>query len=283
MKIKSLLKKIMSIFRPPQRITVNIVSLAPTELLKGRTALITGGTSGIGRAIAEAFVKSGADVVITGRNAEKIKDCVESISKVNTEQRVYGIEMDNTEIDCIPEKFKEIQNALKGPIDILVNNVGVNCGDGYYCNETEYNRIMDTNLKSTFFLTRFFSDYLIKNNIKGNILNIASSSSLRPASSPYIISKWGIRGLTIGFAKKLIRNGIVVNGIAPGPTYTPMLVKQKTEDYAIANNPSGRYVAPEEVANMAVVLTSGLGRMVVGDIVYITGGAGVITVDDIDY
>ena len=91
--------------------------------------------------------------------------------------------------------------------------------------------------------------------------------------------------MTVGLAKKLIKHGIVVNGIAPGPTATPMLVKDYNEDSDITlkSLPIERYILPEEIANMAVFLTSNLGKSIVGDIVYMTGGAGTITVDDISY
>ena len=92
-----------------------------------------------------------------------------------------------------------------------------------------------------------------------------------------------MKGLTIGLAKKLIKDGIVVNGLAPGPTATPMLHKDINDDLYIANNPSERFATPDEIANMAVVLTSSMGRMIVGDTIYMTGGAGVLTVDDIKY
>lgn len=106
---------------------------------------------------------------------------------------------------------------------------------------------------------------MISNQIKGNILNIASSSSLRPANSAYTISKWGIRGLTSGLAKSLAPYGITVNGVAPGPTATPMLLKEDIHNISHPNLPAGRYVLPEEIANMALFLVSDMGRMVVGD------------------
>lgn len=143
--------------------------------------------------------------------------------------------------------------------------------------------MLDTNLKGTAFLSRTVARYMIENKIQGNILNIASSSSLRPAISAYTLSKWGIRGLTLGLAKALIPYGIVVNGIAPGPTATPMLLPDGGEDIGNDTLPGGRYAMPEEIANMAVVLVSGMGRTVVGDIVYMTGGAGLITFEDMNY
>ena len=121
------------------------------------------------------------------------------------------------------------------------------------------------------------------NHVEGNILNIASSSALRPAISAYTLSKWGIRGLTLGLAKALSPYGITVNGLAPGPTATPMLLGDDTENITNNGNPIGRYALPEEIANMAVILTSTMGKTIVGDIVYMTGGAGLITYEDMDY
>lgn len=89
-----------------------------------------------------------------------------------------------------------------------------------------YEKVMDTNLKGTYFLSKKIVQYMIENHIEGNILNIVSASSVRSAISPYQLSKWGLRGLTMGFAKMLAPYGIIVNGIAPGPTATSMLLKK---------------------------------------------------------
>ena len=97
-----------------------------------------------------------------------------------------------------------------------------------------------------------------------------------------MVSKWGEVGLTLGLAKKLIPYGIVVNGIAPGPTATKML-NQNTENIIHSSSPAGRYSMPEEIANMAVFLVSDMGRMVVGDTVYMTGGSANLTIDDMNY
>ena len=86
----------------------------------------------------------------------------------------------------------------------------------------------------------------------------------------------------MGLAKSLAPYGITVNGIAPGPTATPMLGKDPHSDL-VFSNPLGRYGLPEEVANMAVILVSGIGKSIVGDMVYMTGGSGLITYDDVDY
>ena len=148
--------------------------------------------------------------------------------------------------------------------------------------EHDFDRVLDTNLKGVFFLSQIFSKYLIKNHIPGNILNIASSSSLRPAVSAYTLSKWGIRGLTMGLAKSLAKYGITVNGIAPGQTATPMLHAPKDN---LSNNtcPLGRWILPEEIANGALFLVSDLGRAVVGDILYMTGGSALLSFEDMNY
>lgn len=269
---------------PIKTVVVETVPLAPTELLAGKTALITGGTSGIGKAIAIAFLRAGANVIITGRNLQKTKDVAEEITELCNRGKAFGIALDNKDIDSFAAVFKDVLELVgNNPIDILVNNAGTSEGGSYRCSVEDYENIMDTNLKGAYFLSRIVSDYMKDNSIQGNILNIASSSSLRPATTPYILSKWGIKGLTIGLAKILIKDGIVVNGLAPGPTATPMLHKDISDDLYIANNPSGRFATPDEIANMAVVLTSSMGRMIVGDTIYMTGGAGILTVDDIKY
>ena len=266
-----------------KKVTANILSLSPNEYLLGKIALITGGTSGIGLSIAEAFIKSGARVVVTGRNQarlEKAKECLES--KCKKKDCVLTALLDSKDIHSFGERVKSIVNEC-GKIDILVNNAGVIGGEWSKAVEDEYDNVMDTNLKGAFFLSRVVADHMIKNKINGNILNICSSSSLRPVNSAYALSKWGLRGLTLGLAKTLCKYGITVNGIAPGPTATPMLVKDKTGRIDNKYSPIGRMAMPEEIANMAVFLVSDFGRTVVGDVVYMTGGAGLITYDDMNY
>ena len=267
---------------PENHVTANIV-IASNDLLKGRKALITGGTSGIGFAIASAFLRNGATVIITGRNEQRLVNACNELSQMNSVYKdfvSYQV-MDVRNIRNVASVFKE-NLQLRG-VDLLVNNAGVLGGDITVATEEVYDNILDTNLKGAFFLTQIVAKNMKVAKVKGNILNIASSSSLRPASSAYTLSKWGMRGFTLGMAKVLAPYGITVNGIAPGPTATPMLLKGKMSELTLDSSPVGRYALPEEIANMAVVLTSEMGRMVVGDIVYMTGGAGLITFDDMHY
>ena len=275
--------RIKSIFHPQRVVNVKVVSMASNELLKGRCALITGGTSGIGFSIAEAFIKAGATVIITGRSQERIDTALSKLPK----GKFFGIVLDNTKVDSFESKFSNILEMLKNSnifqIDILVNNAGVNGKGMPNATEKEYDNILDTNLKGVFFLSQMIGKYFVRNNIKGNILNIASASSLRPADSAYSVAKWGIRGLSLGLAKALGKDGITVNGIAPGPTATPMMINNKELNMNLDRIPLGRYVMPEEIANMAVILVSDMGRSIMGELIFMTGGAANLTYDDVKY
>ena len=286
MNIKRFVKKSLKVIfaKRPIYVTANVVEAAPSELLKGRCALITGGTSGIGYAIAKAFLNSGATVIITGRNQARLDNACASLG---CDGRVYACMLDNRDVNSFENVFHSMLDRIRsggvGQIDVLVNNAGVLGASMPNADEETYDAVLDTNLKGVFFLSQLVGKYYRDNHIKGNILNVASSSSLRPAISAYTLSKWGIRGLTLGLAKSLAPYGITVNGVAPGPTATPMLLREGEKNIHHDRIPLGRYVMPEEIANMAVFLTSDMGRSILGDIVYMTGGAGVFSLDDMNY
>lgn len=261
-----------------------LIPCLQSELLKGRNALITGGSSGIGYAIAKSFLNSGANITICGRNRDKLEHAKETLVHAchcNSER----IELLGIDITSVPEIQNKLSGFLKGKnIDIFVNNAGVNGGELFpNTAEEDYDRVLSTNLKGMYFVSQEIAKYMVENKIKGNILNITSSSSLRPGISPYILSKWGERSLTLGMAKKYLPYGIVVNGLAPGSTLTPMLRNDEENDLNLDYSPSKRYAAPEEIGNLATILVSSMGRMIVGDTIYATGGAGIITYDDATY
>ena len=191
------------------------------HFLDGRKALITGGSSGIGYAIAKSFLANGADVVLCGRKEEKLDSakkrlCMEcACESTRIDTLVFDI-LNVREMKAALWKYLENES---GKIYIFVNNAGINGGDLFpNTMEEDYDRILETNLKGMYFISQEIANYMISNQIPGNILNITSSSALRPAISPYIVSKWGERGLTLGMAKKYLPYGIIVNGLAPGRT-----------------------------------------------------------------
>ena len=256
------------------------------ELLRDKIVLVSGGTSGIGFAIAEACLTNGAKVIITGRSQTRIDKAIKRIKEQveNADGSIRGIELDITDVASISKKVKDAESLFsENRIDVLINSAGVLKGDSLgNTDEKDFDDVLQTNLKGTYFLSQEFANYLVDKEIQGNILNVSSVSAIRPANSPYMISKWGLNGLTKGLAKKYIKNGIVVNGIAPGPTATDMLLDDK-DNIKNESSPTGRYVTPEEIANMSVILVSDLGRMIVGDTLYMTGGSGNLTLYDIIY
>ena len=274
LKLEKLLKRIFVIFKEETLVPIAV----PTDkdkMLKSKVALITGGSSGIGYSMAEEFIKSGAKVIIAGTNEEKLKNCVNKLGEENAK----GIVIDVREVEQIPEKVnKAAQLFEENRIDILVNSAGlVVKSDFMNMSEEEYDGIMDTNAKGTYFMSQAVAKLMIEKNIKGHILNVSSAASLRPAWTPYQMSKWAVRGLTLGLADVLLPHGIVVNAIAPGPTATPMLGKNEGDTIYNETNPSKRYAMPSEIASLAVYMVSGFGDLIVGDTFYITGGAGTIT------
>lgn len=250
---------------------------------KGRNAIITGGGSGIGFEIAKQLLDSNIDhVILIGRNGEKLQRAKTNLGP-RYDEKIRALSLDISDTENMLKVMNDFLSSLPFKIDILVNNAGVMCQQLFpLITEGEFDRVMNTNIKAVFFLSQLFSKYMISNEIKGNILMVGSTSSARPALNPYMLSKWAVRGLTSGLAKALIPYGIVVNGIAPGPTATEMLGKDGSDLYN-EKNPSKRYCSAEEVANLAIQLVGTGGRMIVGDLVYISGGAATITFDDQSY
>lgn len=245
-----------------------------TELLKDKVALITGGSGGIGIAMAETFLNNGAKVIIAGTKPEKMNEIMQKFSGNSS---IKPLILNVLDVDKLPQKVQEAAE-LFGKIDILVNSAGLVAKHGFLeMTESEYDSIMDVNAKGTYFMSQAVAKYMINNKIKGHILNVTSSSALRPAWTPYQMSKWAVRGFTLGAADVLIPYGIVVNAIAPGPVATPMLGKKEGDSIYMANQPSGRFAMPSELASMALMLVSDMGDLVVGDTLYATGGSGILS------
>lgn len=240
------------------------------NIMEGKEALITGGTSGIGLAIAKKMISCGAKVTILGRNPEKAKKAAEEI------HCDYLI----ADLTKTQELITEVEQFIENrKIDILVNSAGVLDMEPWLKKTPEkFDLVINTNLKAAYFMSQTIAKHMIKHSIQGHILNVSSSSSMRPSWGPYQLSKRALNGMTLGFAQKLAPYGITVNGLAPGVTMTPMASNfvEDTENLAYYN-PLRRAETPEEIANLAVFLLSNLGTSIVGDTVMITGGSGILS------
>ena len=272
--MKKKLLNLINLIRRKQVIPI-LYPIDKDKILEGKVALITGGSSGIGFAIAESFIKSGCKVIIAGTRRGKLELAKQIINSKNLEI----MEMDVRNVESLPKKIDEAC-TIWGQIDILVNSAGAHNSHGFEdMPEDEFDMIMDTNVKGTFYVCQAVIKYMKNNMIHGHILNVSSSSALRPASGPYQMAKWAIAGMTKGLARNYYNDGIIINAIAPGQTATPMLGVDKDGDISNGNVFAGRYLLPEEIASWATFLCSDLGNTIVGDSIYITGGSGVVTLE----
>lgn len=249
-----------------------VIKDVATNLLSGKHAIVTGGNSGIGYAIAKKFIESGAEVTIIGRNLEKTQKVAEEL---HCHYLVEDV-MDTEKLIADVEKYISDKR-----IDILVNSAGVLEKDPWLAKTPKgYDIVMNTNLKAAYFMCQTLANHMLKKGIKGHMLNISSSSSKRPGWEPYQLSKHGLNAMTEGFAHRLACNGITVNGIAPGITATPMQTGNLEEGSLTYDNPMRRAEAPEEIANLAVFMVSDLGNSIIGDTVFMTGGSGNLSIDN---
>lgn len=259
-KIKKLLarKEYMPVFHP----------VSTSKEFEDKVVLISGGSGGIGLAIAKSLQESGAIVVVAGTNESKL-------NKIKEETNLETVIMNYSE----PETFKSIieKIAIKyGKIDIFISSAGVHTENVSFwtMSQKEYDRVMDINLKGVFFACQTIGKYMIDNKIKGSILLISSSRGSEPAWSPYGISKWGLKGLIEGLAQILIPYGINVNSIAPGSTATGLIGIKEGDSITSEENGMNRLVMPDEVATLAKLLVSDAGKMIDGEVVHIAAGRG---------
>lgn len=270
-KIKRNFKKIIQLFNQKETVAVE-VPVDSQKLLKGKVAFISGGSGGIGFAIAKAFLKSGCKVIISGTNSQKLRDRSLQLEKYGD---VKSIVIDFTDPLAFSRNLKKIVD-LFGRIDIFVNSAGVHTENLNFWELTsqEYDRIMNINLRAPYFASIEIAKYWKSKNIPGNILLISSSRGSEPAWSPYGISKWGLNGMVKGLAQILLDDGIIVNGIAPGSTATPLLGKREGDSIFTQDNKLGRMILPDEIGIYATLLTSSSGQMLTGEIIHISGGRG---------
>ncbi len=276
-KVKSTLLFIVNALKM-EKIKPIIVPVRDKELLKEKVALITGGSSGIGFAIAKAFIEAGAKVIICGTNQKKLDKAVYELNSLGRTS-AKGLVCNIRNVSILNDKVNEAAALFpENRIDILVNSAGlISKHDFWNTDEEDYDSLMETNTKGTFFMCQTVARMMIKKKIRGHILNVSSSSALRPAWTPYQMSKWAVKGFTLGLADTLLPYGIIVNAIAPGQTATPMFDVDVERNIYNSNSMVNRYILPEEIASLAVFMVSGAGDTIVGDTFYMTGGSGVIS------
>lgn len=245
--------------------------------LDDRVALITGGSRGIGLAIARAFVGAGAKVVISSRKMEGLQKAAEELEALGGAV---------TPIPCHTGDLEQIRNlAAKtieayGTIDILVNNAAANpyFGPMIEAEEWAWEKTVGVNLKGFFFMAQEAARVMVKNG-RGNIINISSVGGYKPdpMMGIYSITKAGVFSLTKGLAKELAPHNIRVNAIAPGlvnTKFSELLVTTKEiVETALAGTPLGRYAEAGEIAPAALYLASDASSFVTGTVLNVDGGA----------
>ena len=239
--------------------------------LTGKTALVTGGTRGIGQSIGELFVKAGAKVVLTGTREDEIKRLNES----NACDQVSYKAVDFSEEKSTTLFLDWIKAQEK--IDILVNNAGVNrINLNIDTSSDDYEYLNSVNLKAPYLICREVSKLMKVNNF-GRIVNITSiwSTITKPGRSLYALSKWGLVGLTKTLAVELAENNILVNAVGPGFTLTELTASTNTTEEIkkiTGMIPIKRMAQPIEIANLVLFLCSDLNSYLTGQNIIIDGG-----------
>lgn len=245
------------------RVEAKITYTTPGSTLAKRTVMITGGTRGIGRAIATRCQREGAVVVVVGRN----KDTCEEAQK---ELGCTAIVCDVSDVPSIRGIFDEAERATGSVIDTFVSNAGISLHEGGFRNVTEegWDAQMNTNLKAGFFLCQEFVSYVEQKGLKkATILVVTSERARRPDDIPYGLTKVASDSYVRALASKLIRRGIRINAIAPGVTCTDMTGRGADGDLCNGWQNNGRLFLPEEVAEVAVFLLCDASSCVSGEII----------------
>ncbi|AQQ52340.1 SDR family NAD(P)-dependent oxidoreductase [Planococcus lenghuensis] len=263
------------------------MSVFSNEALQGKHVLVTGATGGIGFETAKMLVQMGANVTITGRNPEKLRELETQLLELAGRERIFSRTADLTKEEDRHALIAEAENAL-GFINALVNSAGVSGGDTVENLEEAFiEQLMNLNFKSTFMLTQPIYKKMMERG-EGSIVNVSSLSGLRGTygNSAYAASKFALTGWTQSMAVEAIEYGIRVNAVCPGYVDTEMArssIRRRAGRHGVsfedafkqAENtiPSGRLTEAVEVANTIAFLLTDAARNIVGESVKISGGS----------
>lgn len=260
-----------------EKVYVKRYQVARGETLLKKNILITGGTSGIGLAIAKKCLEEGANVVVTGRNENKLNETL----KADKTGRLKGLIWDVSELSQTPEKLKKVRDLLCDEIDILVNNAGISIRERPGSLTVDvWNRILGINLSApVFLLQEVVSGWLLSSHT-GVILNISSMAGLEPALDAYSVAKCGLNSMTKGMARIWAGQGIRINALAVGVTIGTELrdiQRAYRPDGDVKCNwiPIGRFAVPDEIAETATYLISDRAAYLTGAVVELDGAGSI--------
>lgn len=240
--------------------------------LNGKTALVTGASRGIGRAIALRLAEDGANVaVIYAGSADKAEAVVNEITALGVNAKAYRCNVADSA--AVNETVKAVTNDL-GKIDILVNNAGIT-RDGLMLRmkDEDFDAVLDTNLKGAFNMIRAcYSGFIRKKS--GRIINISSVSGImgNAGQANYSASKAGVIGLTKSVARELASRGITCNAVAPGFIQTDMTENLGDNNPLLNSIPLGRMGKPEDIAEAVAFLASDSAAYITGEVLKVDGG-----------
>lgn len=243
-------------------------------MLEGKTAIVTGGTRGIGYEIVKKFLEAGAKVALFGSRQETVEKALGQIKEKMPEAEVMGLYPALGEYQEVEKAIQELQESF-GQIDILVNNAGISARESIYeYSPEEFDKIMTLNVNAVFHCIRAAVPFM-KTQGGGSIINMSSMVSIygQPAGCGYPASKFAVNGLTKSLARELGKDQIRVNAVAPGVTRTDMVAALPPEmvQRISATIPLGRVGEPEEVANAVLFLASDLASYITGAILSVDG------------
>jgi len=251
--------------------------------LRGKAAIVTGGSRGLGEAIARLFVASGARVLIASRKKEGVEAVAESIAKEHGADRIVAVAAHaGKEDDCVRLVREAV--AAFGKVDVLVNNAGTNphFGPLLGAENGAWDKTFDVNLKGYFWCAREVANHCIARNAPGAIINVASVAALEgaPMEGVYAMTKAAVISMTKTLAVELARSKIRVNAIAPGLFDTRLASAIVKNDellkHVLDRTPMGRYGEPEEIAGGALYLASDSASFLTGHTLVIDGGLTVV-------